>query len=122
MTIFILEDNLQRMMWFNKRFMNHTVIHFEEAIKAIDWLKKNDAPDYIFLDHDLGGRTFVSSEEKNTGYTVAKYLNSIGNDGMNVILHGLNPAGVKNMMKELPKAVPFSFIRMITEDFKLLGE
>ena len=96
MKILILEDDLIRMKVFNRMFHKHMITHAcnsDEAIKHLD----KEKFDYIFLDHDLGGRIFVNSNEYDTGYRVAKYIPQSINKDTDVVIHSWNPAGAKNM-------------------------
>jgi|WetSurSiteA1Bulk_404760.scaffolds.fasta_scaffold00002_5 hypothetical protein len=67
----------------------------EECIKKLnrDW-------DLVSLDHDLGGRVYVPSEDTNTGMEVVRYLEKSNSDKYGVlkriIVHTLNsPAGIE---------------------------
>ena len=66
--------------------------------------------DVVCLDHDLGGKTFVDSDE-NSGFEVAKV---IGNDpsynDQTVFVHSWNPDGARNMCNALMNYayIPFS--------------
>ena len=72
------------------------IIHFKNALDAMDWLGKHHYDNfnniYIDLDHDLGSYDF-------TGYTICKYIveNQIPIAGYAV--HTMNPVGAENMMK-----------------------
>ena len=109
MKIFILEDSVERINIFKKYLIIHELIIVSEALEAIKLLEKNCEYDYIFLDHDLGGKIFVDSEEENTGMTVAKFLRGKDTKG-NIIIHSFNTIGAKNMLAYLPDAhyIPFS--------------
>ena len=110
MKIFILEDDPRRMEYFNNTFNDYEIIWKKTAKEAIDFLKDNfNDMDYVFLDHDLGGKSFVSSSKENTGYTVALFISQNFDDFRKVIIHTMNPAGATNMKNILPfsQIIPF---------------
>lgn len=109
-TLLILEDDPERIALFAKRFSEFYTITFVcTADEAISLFKNKDSFDLIFLDHDLGGKTYVDSSIHNTGYTVAKHLANIGSNGRNVILHSMNSVGTSNMKSVLPLALILPF-------------
>jgi hypothetical protein len=67
---------------------------------------------YLFLDHDLGGKDFVDSNEEETGYQVAKFILEKGIKYEVCIIHSMNYAGAENMFRVLPKSrhIPFHMI------------
>ncbi len=111
MKIFILEDDPRRMEYFSRKFYNHEIIWRDTAEEAIQYLTFNyDEMDNIFLDHDLGGKTFVSSDEFNTAYTVAKFLAEYAHGNFtHVIIHSMNPPAAIRMQELLPgsQVIPF---------------
>lgn len=100
MKVLILEDDDNRIRWFKDYFkkasLRNSVFVFKEVSKAKDFLKKN-SPDLILLDHDLDGRVFVNSYEKNTGYQLAKSMANSGKKFKKVIIHSMNPFGANKM-------------------------
>ncbi len=102
MKLFILEDDAQRMKLFNEWFKDHEITHAEHAKEAIALLAANEY-DIIFLDHDLGGRTYVNSADPDTGYQVAKTIPEGPNDTTPVVVHSMNENGAKNIMSVLIK-------------------
>lgn len=114
MKIFILEDDPRRMNFFNKTFFNDEVIWMTEAADAIEYLKNHFYDmDNIFLDHDLGGMTFVSSDEYNTGYTVAKFISeNFEGPFEHVIIHSMNPPAADRMQDLLEEShtIPFHIL------------
>ncbi len=71
------------------------------ANEAIAAIRATDRIDWLFLDHDLGGEIFVSSNRYDTGMTVAKWLALNPRDIGQIIIHTHNPVGAKNMGNEL---------------------
>lgn len=119
MKIFILEDYSERVKVFFELFNSHSIVLSNNAFDAKEILIKNKFS-LIFLDHDLDNRVYVNSEEENTGYQVAKLLNTTINSSTPVIVHSWNQTGAKNMLKvlnEKAKHIPFGLF-----DEKILSE
>lgn len=96
MKILIVEDMDDRNKWFKDTFKDHELDMVNNSKEAIE-LVKNNKYDFIFLDHDLGNRIFVHSNDENTGYQVAIEIPKTENKQTPVVLHSWNPGGVKNM-------------------------
>lgn len=100
--ILILEDDKGRTATFFSKLSRHTLVFVATAADAIS-LIKNEVFDVIFLDHDLGGETFVSVEDRNTGSEVIRLLVS-GNEITKrpyIIIHSLNTPAADSMQKTL---------------------
>ena len=114
--ILILEDDKERQKAFRQNTIGAEVVIVETPDEAILELQKI-AFDWLFLDHDLGGRTQMSSDEES-GFKVVKWL-SENTDRIppSVILHSLNENGRKNMKAVLPNAVecPFAWDKIKIE-------
>ena len=106
MKILILDDDLTRHEAFKKNFNHHELTHAETAEDTIQHLTNNEF-DAVFLDHDLGGMTYVDSHgDIPTGYTVAKWLNENQERKPNIIyIHSMNPPGAKKMQDLLPGSI-----------------
>jgi CheY-like chemotaxis protein len=102
MYILIVEDNTERIKWFEKEFSDHNLIIVKDSEKGKHYVRMKKF-DVIFLDHDLGGRTMVVSEDENTGYQVAKILPGTVNKNTSVIVHSHNPVGADNIVNCLKK-------------------
>jgi CheY-like chemotaxis protein len=100
MKIFVLEDNEERNVSFRKWLAGHDVTYVEDAWTAHPILK-NKKFDLIFLDHDLGNRSNVNSDDPNTGYAVAKEIKNGVNKDTQVIVHSMNPNGAINILRVL---------------------
>jgi hypothetical protein len=105
--VLILDDDLERLGQFKEHWGGHILGCVTTAREAIALLE-HFVFDLVFLDHDLGGKVFVSSSNTNTGAEVARWLE----DPMNhlskprsLIIHTLNPAGRKYMAQALPYAM-----------------
>ena len=105
MKILILEDDSYRITTFIEKFCAHDLSITENAVNAIEFLKKNEY-DYIFLDNDLG-------TGNGEGVEVAAYLRDNPknpNNKATIIIHSWNnPASerIKNMLC-YAKHVPFN--------------
>ena len=113
-TFFILDDDYNRVMQFRRAFntqdYDYEIVHAVSVEKAKE-LYPTKEYDAIFLDHDLGGKVYVDSEDENTGYQFAKWLkeNVVDIDNYQIFLHTMNTVGAENMQKILPKAIPLPF-------------
>ena len=109
MKILIVEDDQQRIDWFEREFKDADVVVVKEAE---DGIREVEATKYdvIFLDHDLGGRAFVESHDPNTGFQVALAIVKSPNKNTPIVIHSWNPAGAGNMQSILKHAIyaPFS--------------
>jgi len=118
MKIFILDDMLNRQQFLSCAMSkiyggdSHCIVadSFSNAVKVFEEHKEFDI---MFLDHDLGGKIYVDSEDPNTGYQVVKYMAEHDIKGKEIIVHSLNFAGVQNMLAILPKHakyVPYTIL------------
>jgi hypothetical protein len=92
--IFILDDDENRQEWFKKEFTHVQIVSaldIDEAVK-----KFNNTYKLILLDHDLGNRIYVPSEDRNTGYQFCKHLLEY-EITCDILLHSMNSVGVNNM-------------------------
>jgi len=110
---FILEDNPHRLPVFRDfSEKNDCILRVYTDVKdAIDMYLSID-PKYVFLDHDLDGKTYVNSEEANTGYRFAEWLkdNDPEINKRVIIIHSMNIVGAERMNNLLPSAVRVPFI------------
>jgi len=122
--ILILEDDPNRMEKFHKRFKNDTVIHHDNAVGFIKEFDKDEKYDATFLDHDLGGETYVSSADQNTGSEVVRHMvqatkmdKGFADRFGIVVVHSLNVNEAPNMLHDLVQAgfdacrVPFTAMK-----------
>jgi len=110
--ILLLEDNMQRIIWFKENVGNKHQLMVADNVKDAIRIYNMFRPfDIIFLDHDLDGRVYVNSSEENTGYQFAKYLKSVKWGGTTYI-HSLNEEGAKKMKGELPEAKIIPFLEL----------
>lgn len=97
--IFILEDCPERIKQFNRRLIGNNIFIYDRVDHAIysiiDKMMSGNKIDTFFLDHDLGGEQYVSSDQFNTGTTFVKFLcqehirQFIGTETQ-IIIHSLN--------------------------------
>lgn len=114
--VLFLDDSLERHILFKEKFklQDFKVTYVETSKEAIQELSKG-IYEVAFLDHDLGGKSFVK-EVENSGYEVALYIRKLPPEKRpyQVVLHSHNPAGairMKNALDGVVKMVqiiPFS--------------
>lgn len=103
MRILILDDDNVRHVAFNNFFVGKAFVkNVSTAEQCINELENNQW-DIVFLDHDLGGDTFVVSDI-GTGWEVAKWIHDHPDKKpYDVIIHSFNPSGahlMKNLIKD----------------------
>jgi CheY-like chemotaxis protein len=104
MRILVLDDARERLGQFRANLIGHEVTTVETASDCIKALKQNLFTT-AFLDHDLGGKTFVASG-KGTGYEVAVWLSQHPDRcPKRVVIHSFNPVGAQNMKRVLLQAI-----------------
>ena len=99
-----------RIRAFKHKFIGHNIEWVRTAAEAINALASEDW-DALFLDHDLGGETYVRSGP-GTGYEVAVWLErNPSRKPPQIFLHSLNTVGRDNMKAALPEAqhAPFAW-------------
>ena len=101
MKIFILDDSLERIntlrSLLDQRYANAEITVAGTAKYAKSVFDLNRDFDLVFLDHDLGGRIYVNSEEEETGYQVAKHMLKRKVNSGQVIVHTMNIVGAQNI-------------------------
>lgn len=120
--VLILEDDEDRVRSFRRCFEGKgwEVKYCDNSSECIELLKRMRY-DYVFLDHDLGGMTFVSEGEKNTGSEVARFWKENEHDSKGharVIIHSYNPVGSQymNEMIEGSERIPSVWLPEIFEE------
>ena len=115
MRIFILEDNLKRMIKFRRELIGHEIDHAETVEDGTSFVVANKY-DLLFLDHDLGGEEMVDSTKENTGYQLAEFIASFTqNKTTPCVVHSCNPAGSDNIVRVLPHAIKVPFTSLDIE-------
>jgi hypothetical protein len=105
MNIFVLDDDPtdERIPFFQEKLYQHTLYIAKDAYNANRKLQKiiDDVLklDYIFLDHDLGGRVYISSDDEDCGMRVAEFIskNCEYFKDSKIIIHSCNEVGARNM-------------------------
>jgi hypothetical protein len=100
MRIFVLEDDRQRNLLFREVAIGLDATFAESYSDAV----QKFAPPYdvIFLDHDLGDRVHVDSNDQNTGAAFTRWMPPCPIDAAPVVIvHSYNPSGAENMRKTL---------------------
>jgi CheY-like chemotaxis protein len=124
MKIFVVEDNKERngVFWntLPKLFAGCHLVIAEDVKEAKEILSRDKDWDLILLDHDLGGRVYVKSEDDNTGYQVAKFMVESGVTYKRVITHSMNPVGAENIKSVLEDCqhIPFPMLVNYLMGFK----
>lgn len=113
MEVLVVEDNLVRIKKFKMALIGCSVDYTDNAHEGIIFVKERKY-DLIFLDHDLGGREHVSSNDPNTGFQVAKAIKGTSNESAFIVVHSANVVGAKNIQQELPQSVraPFPLLNI----------
>jgi len=107
-TVFLIEDNPERIRWFQDRLGIRLLGHTDSPEQAIQTFKSLGTGyfDLFFFDHDLGGAPYMPPFSTD----VAKYLvERDPNVGKRVVIHSLNPSGAKNLQDIMPGAIWLPF-------------
>ena len=99
--IFVLEDDGNRMKAFAGMFLEDNLVMTNTAKSALSIFNSDIEFDVIYLDHDLGGNVFVSSEDINTGAYVSKHMYGLVDKDTLIIIHSYNPTGASNIKQNL---------------------
>ena len=133
MRVFILEDDPNRIMVLREAAFTHDVVFTESCLGpngAIEVYARESAKapfDLLLLDHDLGGRMFVDSNEEDTGAAFVRRLPDAPENPPDVVIHSYNADGAQNMLATLREKqyrrsiyIPFgnSTLRLLNPNFK----
>lgn len=106
--VLVLEDDPNRIHKFRRDLIGVTSVEYAQTAAHAKQLLTTRDYDLIFLDHDLGGDTYVDSTEENTGAEVARFLARLEQwqdpKTTVVVCHSLNPDGRKYMITTLRNA------------------
>lgn len=109
MNILILEDAEERNRKFRNNLQGCRVEIVDNVERCINLLYTYEW-DILFLDHDLGHKVFTPSN-KESGYGVACWLETNPKwKPKTVVIHSLNPLGVKKIKQALPEAIVCPFV------------
>lgn len=78
----------------------------ETAAECINMIRESPEIDWLFLDHDLGGETWVDSNREDCGMEVVRYLcdNPRIISIHNIVVHSHNVSAAKEMHDKLKDA------------------
>lgn len=124
LNILILEDDPRRVEVFESKLGDkHKLTCVDTAQAAIELLEK-EKYDVVFLDHDLGGETFVDPHDPNTGSEVVRWMVTPDNlchiKGQVIIIHSMNFPAAQSMKASLEDA-RFSVEHSPQVNWKQLG-
>jgi CheY-like chemotaxis protein len=104
MRVFLLDDDVSRHEWFERRFSGDRLDIAIDVNSAIKLLSQNFY-DAIFLDHDLLPEHYGSDkpDDENTGYAVAHWLasNPTYQRASTIMVHTRNADGAIRMVEAL---------------------
>lgn len=103
--VFILEDDPLRMKWFRMRLHTHEITHADSCTQVDRFQPPYD---FLFLDHDLGGRAM--SQHEDNGEQFAKLIRDKINGHCTVVVHSFNPDGAQNIRAALGPAFIAPFL------------
>jgi hypothetical protein len=102
MNTLFLDDSEGRIRSFRRRLPSAHIV--EDAQSTIEMLAKTEHFDRVFLDHDLGGQTMVSTDEPNTGSEVVRWIVANKPSIGLVVVHSMNIAAAPGMVANLTDA------------------
>ena len=124
--VFLLDDDLRRHRWFEKRFPNDALDIAETVVEAKKMLAEN-VYDAIFLDHDLLPEHYNSSErdDERTGFAIAAWLaeNPKINPAAKILVHTRNADAAIRMIERLrengrqAEYAPFTMLEHRIKDY-----
>lgn len=101
MRVFILEDDETRISSFLDALSRDVDVSVARDISEVDKVFVGEF-DYVFLDHDLGGRAYVDQLDENTGSEfVRRYGDKLG--GATIVIHSWNIDRALGMHEELSR-------------------
>lgn len=99
MTVLFLDDDPNRIQKFTRHVPTaHVATNAQEMIEL---LQATPEADYVFLDHDLGGETFVDTRETNTGSEVVRWIGQNRPQVGQFVVHSLNHPAAYRMTEDL---------------------
>lgn len=106
--ILVLEDSEYRVREFRDAFIGNTFRIVDNAKECIEALEK-EKWDLIFLDHDLGGESMVSTTHANTGSEVVRWMIDNPDDIPPIYIHSMNVPAAISMEQDLLKINSFVY-------------
>lgn len=118
----VLEDDPNRIDWFAATIKDIIITTTPE--ECFEYLIKGET-DVLFLDHDLLGRQFVSSDDPFTGMELTRMILKCTNKPAigQVIIHSCNHVGAINIYQSLKpfyniKRLSFPFLKALYKGFE----
>ncbi len=104
-SVFLLDDDVRRHRWFEKRFAGDELDIAETVDEAKEFLRQHSY-DAVFLDHDLLPEHYESNDHDDfarTGYAIAEWLseNKELQRSATFIVHTRNADGAFKMVEKL---------------------
>lgn len=117
MTVLFLDDCPYRTQRFRSENPGATCV--ATAAEMIEQLEQAGNVDKLFLDHDLGGMTYVDSSDEETGMEVVRWIEKHKPAISHIIVHTLNSSAGWEMQQKLQDAgYSVEYIRFINLDVK----
>ena len=98
LNILLIEDTEERQQILTSLYRSHAWVMVNTGKRAITLLNAYDF-DIVSIDYNLRGEL--------NGADVAQSLQYSRNKNARIIIHSLNPKGVKSILEILPHAIPF---------------
>ena len=96
--ILFLDDDIERIKIFKSHYpWCDVATTTEECIEKL----KSSKYDFVFLDHDLDGKTYCNSDDTDTGAEVARWIVKNKPQIGNIIVHSYNNIGAEYMTQLL---------------------
>lgn len=100
--ILFLDDDLGRTRIFKGYFPESKCV--ETAQEMIDMISNLNKIDVVFLDHDLGGESFVDSRRKDCGMEVIRWIFKNKPNIDKIVIHSMNLLAAEEMYETMKTA------------------
>jgi hypothetical protein len=102
--ILFLDDNPERLFLFKSSVPSARLAATAEEM--IDLIKRHKGSDIecLYLDHDLGGKIYVDSNDKETGMEVVRWIIENHPSIKNIVIHSHNTDAAQLMLVALLRA------------------
>jgi ActR/RegA family two-component response regulator len=96
--VLFLDDDPVRQLKFRREYPWAAIVSTaEECINKL----QSQAWDFVYLDHDLGGETWVDSDRKDTGMEVVRWMEAHKPEVEYVVVHSHNDVAGEAMANRL---------------------
>lgn len=121
--VLVLEDSEERHKYFYKYCKDSKIL--ESAKTCIDMIRESEKINELWLDHDLGGLTYVDSNLEECGMEVVRFLslNDYSKNINKVFIHSMNGTANRVMFEDLKKhgynaiLYPFHILRANIDNY-----